>query len=72
MNAGQIGQPAVAQLPAERIRRNLSVRLIQELGKDFAETNLKYLSGFYLAVPAQTASWIGHTLCDQLHQSICA
>jgi len=71
MNAGQIGQPAVAQLPAERIRRNLSVPLTQELGRDFAETNIKYLSLFYLAFPAQTAFWNGHTLCDQLHQSIC-
>ena len=32
---------------------------------------LKYFRQFYLAFPAQTASGIGHTLCDQLHQSIC-
>jgi hypothetical protein len=72
MNAAQIGQPPVAQLPAERIRRNLSVRLTQELGKGFTETNLKYFRQFYLAFPAQTATGNGHTLCDQLHQSICA
>ena len=72
MNTDQIGQPLVAQLPAERIRRNLSVRLTQELGKGFTETNLKYIHQFYFAFPAQTASGNGHTPCDQLHQSICA
>ena len=66
MSADQIGQPRVAQLPAERIRRNLSVRLTLELGKGFTETNLKYFRQFYLAFPAQSASGIGHTLCDQL------
>lgn len=46
--------------------RNLSIRLTQEFGKGFTETNLKYFRQFYLAFPAQTASGIGHTLCDQL------
>lgn len=46
--------------------RNLSVRLTQEFGKGFTETNLKYFRQFYLAFPAQSASGIGHTLCDQL------
>ena len=46
--------------------RNLSIRLTQEFGKGFAGTNLKYFRQFYLVFPAQTASGIGHTLCDQL------
>jgi hypothetical protein len=46
--------------------RNLSIRLTQEFAKGFTETNLKYFRQFYLAFPAQTASGIGHTLCDQL------
>lgn len=46
--------------------RNLSIRLTREFGKGFTETNLKYFRQFYLAFPAQTASGIGHTLCDQL------
>jgi len=33
---------------------------------------LKYFRQFNLAFPAQSAFGIGHTLCDQLHQSICA
>lgn len=46
--------------------RNLSIRLTQEFGKGFTETNLKYFRQFYLVFPAQTASGIRHTLCDQL------
>ena len=46
--------------------RNLSIRLTDEFGKGFAKTNLKYFRQFYLAFPAQAASGIGHTLCDQL------
>lgn len=46
--------------------RNLSIRLTQEFGKGFTETNLKYFRQFYLVFPAQTASGICHTLCDQL------
>jgi len=46
--------------------RNLSIRLTQEFGKGFTETNLKYFRQFYLAFPARSESRIGHTLCDQL------
>ena len=46
--------------------KNLSIRLTQEFGKGFTETNLKYFRQFYLVFPAQTASDIRHTLCDQL------
>ncbi len=46
--------------------KNLSVRLTREFGKGFTETNLKYFRQFYLAFPAQAASGIRHTLCDQL------
>ena len=49
--------------------KNLSIRLTQEFGKGFTETNLKYFRQFYQAIPAQTASGIGHTLCDQLSWS---
>lgn len=46
--------------------RNLSIRLTQEFGKGFTETNLKYFRQFYLVFPAQTESGIRHTLCDEL------
>jgi len=46
--------------------KNLSIRLTREFGKGFTETNLKYFRQFYQAFPAQTASGIRHTLCDQL------
>ena len=44
----------------------LSVRLTQEFGKGFTETNLRYFRQFYLAFPGQSASGICHTLCDKL------
>jgi hypothetical protein len=63
----------VRQEGTREVSRNLChYRLTQELGKGFKQTNLKHFRQFYLAFPAQTATGNGHTLCDQLHQSICA
>lgn len=46
--------------------RNLSVRLTDEFGKGFTETNLKYFRQFYITFPAATPLEIRHALRGEL------
>jgi predicted nuclease of restriction endonuclease-like (RecB) superfamily len=49
--------------------KKLAIRLTNEFGSGFTETNLKNFRHFYRTFPPQGASNIGHTLCDQLSWS---
>lgn len=46
--------------------RNLSLRLTEEFGKGYAETNLRYFRQFYVTFPAASTVEIRHALRDEL------
>lgn len=46
--------------------RDLSSRLMEEFGKGFTETNLRYFRQFYMTFPAATLAEIRHALRDEL------
>ena len=46
--------------------RNLSLRLTEEFGKGYTETNLRYFRQFYATFPAARSSEIRHSLRDEL------
>jgi predicted nuclease of restriction endonuclease-like (RecB) superfamily len=46
--------------------RNLSLRLTEEFGKGYTETNLKYFRQFYMTFPAVSFVKIRHALRDEL------
>ena len=46
--------------------RNLSLRLTEEFGKGYTETNLKYFRQFYVTFPADRFVKIRHALRDEL------
>ncbi len=46
--------------------RNLSLRLTEEFGKGYTETNLRYFRQFYATFPASRSSKIRHSLRDEL------
>ena len=48
------------------IIRNLSLRLTEEFGKGYTETNLRYFRQFYATFPAARSSEIRHSLRDEL------